>query len=163
MGDPHLIILRSSLAPGDLGSIVRLHGVTYALENGFDATFEAYVAETLAEFVRRSAPRDRIWIAEREGEIVGCVAIVAASETQAQLRWFLVAPSARGSGLGRRLLREAITFARGEGYTSVFLRTVSALTTAARLYREVGFSKVEERPSSSWGVKVIEERYGMGL
>ncbi len=155
--------LRTSLVPGDLGSLVRLHGLIYAREYGFDATFEAYVAGPLAEFVRRGADRERIWIAEREEQIVGCVAVVAASDREAQLRWFLVDPSARGSGLGRRLLGAAVAFARGAGYASIFLWTVRALSAAARLYRAAGFTKAEELPSRSWGVEVVEERYILDL
>src|SRR2546423_4368740 len=104
--------LRTDLRPGDLGTIVYLHGVIYAREYGFDPTFEAYVAGPLAEFVRRASPRERLWIAERDGRLIGSVAVVAASPQTAQLRWFLVDPCARGAGLGKRLLREAIAFAK---------------------------------------------------
>jgi ribosomal protein S18 acetylase RimI-like enzyme len=151
--------VRHDLRPEDLGAIVALHGTLYAREYGFDASFEAYVAGPLAEFVRNQSARDRIWIAEREGRLVGCVAIVAASETEAQLRWFLVDPSSRGLGLGTLLLREAVTFCEMCRYESVFLWTVSALTGAARLYRSVGFEKVEEHPCNQWGVAVVEEKY----
>jgi GNAT superfamily N-acetyltransferase len=157
------VTLRTSLRPGDLGSIVHLHGVLYAREYGFDPTFEAYVAGPLAEFVRTGSPRERLWIAERDGRIVGCVAIVAAAERTAQLRWFLVDPSARGAGLGKRLLHEAIAFARDCGYEGVILWTVSALTAAAHVYRAVGFRKVEEKPGRVWGVDVVEEKYELVL
>ena len=90
-----VITLRTELRPGDLGLIVHLHGVTYARERGFDPTFEAYVAGPLADMVRAASPRERIWIAERDGRMVGCVAIVAAGPRMAQLRWFLVEPDAR--------------------------------------------------------------------
>src|ERR687885_147033 len=86
---------------GDLGSVVHLHGTVYAKEYGFDPTFEAYVAGPLAEFVRSRTDRDRLWVAERGGRMVGCIAIVAAGPQTAQLRWFLVDPSARGAGLGK--------------------------------------------------------------
>jgi len=156
---PGGVTLRTDLRPGDIGSLVRLHGVTYAREHGFDTTFEAYVAGPLSGFVLAASPRERLWIAEREGRIAGCVAIVAASENEAQLRWFLVEPSERGRGLGTRLLREAVAFCRERGYRSVFLWTVSALADAARLYERAGFRKVEEKPSRRWGVDVVEERY----
>src|SRR3974377_1394124 len=83
-------VLRHDLKPGDLGQIVQLHGTIYARECGFDPTFEAYVAGPLAVFVRKHTDRDRLWIAEREGRVVGCIAIVGASANEAQLRWFLV-------------------------------------------------------------------------
>lgn len=155
--------LRSDVRAGDLGAIVRLHGVTYAREHGFDARFEAYVAGALAEFVARGSDRERLFLADRAGEIVGCSAIVAAGPGVAQFRWFLVAPEARGAGLGRRLLDEALDFARASGYDTVTLWTVNALEAATRLHRAAGFVKVEEKPGSDWGVPVLEERYELAL
>jgi ribosomal protein S18 acetylase RimI-like enzyme len=157
--DLEAITLRTDLRPGDLGIIVWLHGTVYARERGFDSTFEAYVAAPLAEFVCSPSPRQRLWIAERDGRIVGCVAIVTAAPQAAQLRWFLVEPSARGCGLGRRLLDEALGFCRECGYAEVFLWTESALTAAARLYRAAGFRKTAEKPGRMWGVDLVEERY----
>src|SRR5579884_2412035 len=151
--------LRHELRPGDLGYIVYLHGTIYAREYGFDPTFEAYVAGPLSEFVRHRTDRDRLWIAERGDRIVGCIAIVGVSEKEAQLRWFLVDPSARGLGLGKQLLHEAVAFSQSRGYESLFLWTVRALTAAARLYRAAGFEKVEEKPGQQWGVEVVEEKY----
>jgi ribosomal protein S18 acetylase RimI-like enzyme len=153
------IALRHELKPGDLGSIVHLHGTVYAREYGFDPTFEAYVAGPLAQFVLTRSERDRLWIAERGEHLVGSIAIVGVSDKEAQLRWFLVDPSARGCGLGKRLLNEAMTFCRQCDYESVFLWTVSALTAAARLYRSAGFNEVEEKPGQHWGVAVVEEKY----
>lgn len=157
------LTLRTDLAPGDLGSLIHLHGVVYAREHGFDTTFEAYVAGPLAEFVRCRSERDRLWIAECGGRLAGCIAIVGISEEQAQLRWFLVDSSFRGLGLGKRLIREAIEFCKRSRYETVFLWTVSALTVAAQLYRSFGFEKVEERPAQQWGVRVIEEKYMLAL
>lgn len=175
--------LRHDLRPGDLGAIVQFHGALYAREYGFDATFEAYVAGPLAQFVLHRSEGDRLWIAEGGGRLVGCVAIVGASAepgdasghpssgpsaegdappSQAQLRWFLVDPAVRGRGLGKRLLHEALSFCRSCGYESVFLWTVSALTAAAHLYRAAGFRKVEEKPGQ-WGVEVLEEKYLLEL
>jgi ribosomal protein S18 acetylase RimI-like enzyme len=160
---PGVIVLRTDLRPGDLGAVVSLHGTVYAREHGFDPTFEAYVAGPLAEFVKSGSPRERLWIAERDGRIVGCVAIVAADPQTAQLRWFLVDPTARGTGLGKRLLHEAVAFARESGYTNVILWTVSALAAAAHLYRSAGFRKVEERSGHLWGVDLVEEKYELAL
>ena len=157
------VTLRTALRPGDIGMIVYLHGTIYASDYGFDHTFEAYVASPLAEFARSHSARERLWLAERHGRIVGCIAVVASSPQVAQLRWFLVDPSARGVGIGTRLLDEAVAFCMACHYESVILWTVSALTTAARLYRSVGFRKVEQRSGRQWGVAVLEEKYALPL
>jgi len=156
-------ILRTDLRPGDIGEIIRLHGTIYAAEHGFDPTFEAYVAGPLAEFVKRRGDHDCLWIAEHSDRIVGCVAIVGASETEAQLRWFLVATSHRGQGLGSRLLDSAVGFCQGCGYTSVFLWTVSTLIGATRLYARAGFQCVERRAGRLWGRDLVEEKYALAL
>ena len=158
------VIIRTTLNPGDMGSVVRLHGVLYAREYGFDHTFEAYVAAPLAKLVQSPQPNERIWLAERNGALVGCVAIVASTPDVAQLRWFLVDPDCRGAGIGKRLLFEAVEFCRARGYRSVILWTVSGLPAAAHLYRAAGFAKVEEKPPATlWGVRVTEERHELAL
>jgi N-acetylglutamate synthase-like GNAT family acetyltransferase len=103
-------------------------------ERGFDPSFEAYVAGPLSEFVRAGNQRERLWIAELDSRIVGCIAIVGASPEIAQLRWFFVGPGARRKGLGRRLLGEAIAFCKECGCKKVILWTESALTLASHLY-----------------------------
>jgi GNAT superfamily N-acetyltransferase len=154
--------VRTTLRPGDLAAIIGLHGVLYDREYGFDVRFEAHVAEPLGRAVRRGLmDRERIWLAENDGELVGTIAIVEESAGTAQLRWFLVAPGARGNGLGGRLLNQAIAFSRDAGYGKIILWTVNALTDAARLYRKAGFTKVEEHPGRPWGRDVVEEKYEM--
>ncbi len=154
--------VRTTLRPGDLAAIIGLHGVLYDREHGFDIRFEAHVAEPLGKVVRRGlTDRERIWLVEHDGELLGTIAIVEESPGTAQLRWFLVAPEARGKGLGHRLLDEAIRFSRDAGYEKIILWTVSALTDAARLYRMAGFRKVEEHPGQPWGRDVVEEKYEM--
>jgi len=157
------LTLRTTVRPGDLGEIVRMHGVLYAREFGFDPSFEGYVAGPLAEFARRGEARERLFIAEDGSRIVGVVAIVAASDEVAQLRWFLVDPEARGVGLGTTLLAQAVEFSRGCGYRSIVLWTVRALDAAARLYRAAGFARTEVKPGRHWGVDVIEEKYELSL
>jgi len=158
------ISIRTDLRPGDVGSVVRMHGVIYAREYGFDSSFEAYVAAPLARFVQASAPNERIWLAERDDSLVGCVAIVAHTPEIAQLRWFLIDPSCRGVGLGKRLLADAVDFCRDCGYRSVILWTISGLPAAAHLYHAAGFRKVEEkRRNRLWGVDVVEERHELVL
>lgn len=156
--------LRHDLRPGDLGRMTEMHGVLYAAEYGFDHTFEAYVAEGLGEFGRTMPPGSRLWLAERDGQLVGSIAIVAREGGAAQVRWFLVHPDARGQGLGRRLLDESLAFCRAAGHRSVYLWTVNILTTAARLYTAAGFRLTEETPvRPTWGVLLAEQRYDLDL
>lgn len=151
--------LRHDLRPGDLGALVGLHGTVFAQECGFDPTFEAHVAHLLGEVVQARTDRDRLWISEREGHLVGSIAIIGHSERDAQLCWLLVDPSVRSMGLGRRLLHEAVAFCRHRGYEFVFLRSFTGLTAANCLFQSVGFEKVTERPGQRWGVVVVEEWY----
>lgn len=151
------------MRPGDIGYLTYLHGVLYAQEQGWDYTFEAYVAAPLAEFARSHNERERIWIVERDGLVAGSVAIVEASKDSAQLRWFLLHPFLRGQGIGRLLAEEALSFCRASGYSRVFLWTVSALEAAARIYRSLGFQMTEENTHELWGATVTEQRYDLTL
>ena len=159
----HLISIRNNLQPGDVGYITYLHGILYAPEQGWDHTFDAYVAIPLAEFAKSQSSRERIWIAEREGRIVGSVAIVKFSKKEAQLRWLLLALDVRGRGLGRRLFEEALDFCRKAEYSSVFLWTVNTLPVAAMLYQSAGFKQTEELTHELWGRVVTEVRYELTL
>ncbi len=100
---------------------------------------------------------------EKEGRIVGCVAIVKFSEPEAQLRWLLLHPALRSQGWGRKLVQEALAFSRDAGYSSVFLWTVSALPAAAGLYRSVGFRETENVTHELWSRRVTEVKYEMEL
>jgi GNAT superfamily N-acetyltransferase len=157
------ILLRTDLRPGDLEAIVAFHGRVYSQEYGFDETFEDHVAGPLACFAASDSPRQRIWIAEQDVRMIGCIAIVEADPETAQLRWFLVDPSARGRGLGKRLVNEAVAFSKHQGYRRIILWTVSTLTTAAHVYRSAGLRRVEEKPGRMWGVEVVEEKYELQL
>ena len=151
--------VRHDLRPGDIGALVSLHGTAYARECGFDSTFEAHIARHLGEFVQARTDCDQLWIAEWEGRLAGSIAIVSHSERDAQLCWLLVDPPARSVGLGKRLLQEAVAFCRCRKYEYVFLRSFRVLAAASRLFRLVGFEKVQERPSERWGVVVVAEWY----
>jgi N-acetylglutamate synthase-like GNAT family acetyltransferase len=156
--------VRYDLRPGDIGSVVSLHGILYSREYDYDHTFEAYVAAGTAEFAQSFDPhQDRLWIAETGGETIGSIAIVRRPESEAQLRWFLIHPNWRGLGLGRILLREALQFCKECRYKAVFLWTVSYLTAATHLYKSAGFKKTEKKTSKLWGHTVTEERYVLRL
>ncbi len=162
-GLPPSTTIRNDLRPGDLGYLIYLHGTLYAAECGWDHTFEAYAAGPLAEFARAPNPRSRIWIVEHEGQVAGSIAVVETEKKQAQLRWFLLHPKLRGVGLGRFLMKEALSFCRKSGYTRVHLWTTRNLATAAHLYQSAGFELGEELTHPLWGQTVTEQRYELRL
>lgn len=157
------ISIRHEMHPGDVGYITYLHGKIYADEQGWDHTFDAYVAIPLAEFSKSYSPRDRIWIVENEEKIVGSAAIVKFSDSVGQLRWLLLDESVRGIGLGRLLVGDALKFSLDAGYSNVFLWTVEALTIATNLYESFGFRKTQRETHNIWGDTVTEAKYELTL
>jgi DNA-binding MarR family transcriptional regulator/N-acetylglutamate synthase-like GNAT family acetyltransferase len=140
------IVLRDP-EPGDMGWVVQAHGEIYWREYQFDARFEALVAEIAAKFIRRFDPQwEKGWIAEVDGERVGSVIMVRRSRTVAQLRLLILAPQARGLGLGGRLVDECIAFAREKRYRKITLWTQSNLLAARAVYRSRGFRCVKSEP-----------------
>ena len=160
---PEGVTIRHDIRPGDLGALVRLHGVLYAAEYGYDHTFEPYVARPMADFVLSPSTRKRMWIVEYQGEIAGCLAVVEANTDEAQLRWFLLDPAVRGKGLGRWLFEDALAFCRAAGYKKAFLLTVDLHTEAAALYRSLGFVITDDHPAVLGGAERTEQRYEVGV
>ena len=157
------ISFRTEIQPGDFGLITSMHGRLYASEEGFDLSFEPYVAQTLLPFWNNPDDRQKIWFAEQGRRVVGTAAVVASSLTTAQFRWFLIEPEARGLGLGRYLLNTCIAFAREQSYQEMVLWTVAGLPASRHLYEKAGFTLKVETPKVLWGAERLEQCFEMNL
>jgi GNAT superfamily N-acetyltransferase len=164
--------IRTGPRPGDLGRVLTMHGEIYAREHGFDERFEAHVARGLTGFATalgeaRDDPRapepGLLWVAESNGEVVGTVALTDEGDGIGQVRWFLVAPDARGTGLGRTLLQTLLDHARSRGFRHLKLWTVHMLDAAAHLYTSAGFHCTERHSTRQFGQDLDELRYDLDL
>jgi len=150
--------------PGDIGWIIHRHGALYAEEYGFDVTFEALVARVAAAFIENyDIHRERCWIAERQGHIVGSVMLVKHTEEIAKLRLLYVEANARGLGIGRHLVNECIAFARLAGYRKIELWTNDVLVSARRIYQANGFQLVREELHHSFGRDLVGQYWELHL
>jgi DNA-binding MarR family transcriptional regulator/GNAT superfamily N-acetyltransferase len=160
---PGIVVLRAPRA-GDLGWIVERHGTLYAREYGWNEEFEALVARIVGDYVAKRDPRrEAAWIAEVDGERVGCVMCVKKTESTAQLRLLLVEPTARGLGIGRKLVDECIRFARDQRFKKIVLWTNDVLVSARRIYEAAGFELIESGKHRSFGHDLVEQTWQMAL
>jgi len=158
------ILIRTELVPGDIGSVIQMHGKLYKKECNYGLHFESYVAAGLHEFYEKlQSSRSRAWVCEHQGKMVGFLALMDRGE-QAQLRYFIIDPAYRGIGLGRKLMDMFIEHLKTSGFKGSYLLTTKELPTAAHLYMAYGFKLKEERPANHpFDKDVIEQRYEMTL
>jgi N-acetylglutamate synthase-like GNAT family acetyltransferase len=150
--------------PGDMGWVVERHAALYHEQDGWGLAFEALVAGIVKDFIEDFDPaRERCWIAERDGERVGCVFVVN-DKGAARLRLLLVEPTARGSGLGRRLVEECIRFSREKGYRKLVLWTHAHLRAARAIYAATGFTKLgKTEVHDTFGPRAVSEFWELRL
>jgi DNA-binding MarR family transcriptional regulator/GNAT superfamily N-acetyltransferase len=160
---PASIVLRPHRV-GDLGWIAHRQAILYAQEYGWDETYEALAAEIMAGFIKSHDPKsERSWIVERDGEAVGSVFVMRGPDTVAKLRLLYVEPSARGLGLGRKLVDTCIDFAREAGYHTLTLWTNDVLIPARRIYHAAGFTCVAREAHHSFGHDLVGETWDLKL
>ena len=149
---------------GDIGWVVERHGALYAAEHGFDARFEALVANVAGAFLAQNDPAvERCWIAECDGVRLGSVFLVRADDDTAKVRLLLVEPTARGQGIGRRLVAECIGFARAAGYKRMTLWTNDILVAARGIYTAAGFRLISSEPHNMFGPSIVGEDWALVL
>ena len=149
--DRKAVIIRSH-RPGDIGWVVKAHGEIYEVEHDFNENFEALVARIAADFINDYDPEcEHCWIAELDGENVGCIFLVKDTDETAKLRLLLLTPKARGLGLGKKLVDECLNFAKRAGYSRVELWTNGALHTARHIYQKAGFKMISEDEHTDFG------------
>ena len=150
------IAIRDDLRVGDLGRIIALHGEVYDALPGYGLAFEAYVARTVAEYVLDAGANGCIWLAERDGKLLGCAAMILRDNDLGQLRWVLVDASARGIGLGKDLVNRALDYGRDSACTRIFLETTDGLPESQRLYESLGFETTANVQEELWdGVRPL--------
>ncbi len=157
------IVIDKKIQPGDLGSIVELHGKYYSKHFGYNITFEPYVALPLAKFILRASENEQIWIVRQNGIVRGSIAIAKKKAKTAQLRWFILDGSLQGKGIGNQLMRFSIDFAREKGFYKLILWTVRDLKSAIHLYEKNLFLLKKEVSHKIWGVELTEQLYELKL
>lgn len=158
------ITISTNLRPGDLGYVIHLHGHMYSEEYHYGISFESYVAKGIHEFYSQYDPdKDRVWICEDEGRIIGFLLGMHRGEDTAQLRFFLLLPGYRGMGLGKKLMELFMDYLHEKKYRHCYLWTTNQQATAAFIYKRLGFVLTEEKPSNDFGIDLIEQRYDLQL
>lgn len=149
--------------PGDLGWIIARHGEYYYHEHEFDAEFEKYVLLSVVEYLEMAPEGRRVWVAEYDGDTVGFVGVVEREDNRAQLRWLFVEAHARGLGVGRMLVEQALAFCRERGYSDIILWTIEILHPARALYASSGFEIIETCPCVLGGQEMTQECWALNL
>src|SRR5436305_10080826 len=163
--EPDQIEMDRSLRQGDAAAIAELHRRLYVPEYGMNDEFVRRVAEGVEAAVAGGWPEraGAVWLARQDGVVRGSLGLTDQGYALGRLRWFALEAPLRGRGLGRQLVNELLVVAREAGMRRLELETFSALGTAARIYRSVGFSLTSERERTDWGVPIVYQHYSLDL
>ena len=162
MGGNGAIQILSAYRPGLIARVTEMHALYYTRTSGFGERFESVVAAGLAAFCDRLDHADnRIWTAVQDERIVGAIAIDGQDlgDRKAHLRWFILDDSARGFGIGKKLLEAALEFSDRQGFAEIHLWTFRGLAAARHLYETHGFECIEEYAGTQWGSEVMEQHF----
>jgi GNAT superfamily N-acetyltransferase len=158
-------MIRRTLSDGDARGIAELHRRVYMPEYGMNDEFVARVAAGVDAAVGAGWPEagGGVWLIDRGGELSGCLALTDEGDGLGRLRWFVLEAELRGRGLGRSLVEELLATARAQGFARLELETFSALTSAARIYRDAGFQLSWEQERFDWGPPILYQHYALEL
>jgi GNAT superfamily N-acetyltransferase len=156
------ISIHNAFVPGDLGQLIYIHGIQNFADYGFNELHEASCARIAVDIILdQSKGRSHVWLAKKEGKVVGSIFIVERPDNEAQLRLLFVDLSVRGVGLGRWLVEESIRYCRFSKFRMVYLWTVEGLDRAISIYESVGFVRVREKSVEDWGQSNVEVRFDL--
>ncbi|MEN9996505.1 MAG: hypothetical protein RL462_1281 [Pseudomonadota bacterium] len=147
---------------GLVGRVIDMHMAYYAPFAGFGQRFESVLAGGLASFCDRlHHPNNQIWLAIQDQQIVGSLAIDGEDlgNNTAHLRWFIMDDKVRGTGVGCRLLTQALQFVDLQKFEETHLWTFKELNAARHLYEKNDFKLVEENLGNQWGTDILEQRF----
>jgi len=157
------INIRTYIRPGDLGYIIHRHGAMYAKEHNYGVSFEVYVAKGIFEFYQKyDSKKDRVWLCEHNGKIIGSLFLQHRENKKAQLRYFYLENEYRGIGLGKLLMNLFIDFYEESDYVSSYLWTTDELNVAAAIYKSHGYVLIQEEKTSLFGKDLVERKYQLG-
>jgi DNA-binding MarR family transcriptional regulator/predicted N-acetyltransferase YhbS len=149
---------------GDMGWLLEFHATAYAREYRWGASFEAWVARSVAHFLAHYQPtREACWIAEKDGHRVGSVMVIERAPAVAELQQLLVEAAARRQGLGGRLVEQCRAFARQAGYEKIFAWSQQPLHAARKIFQGAGYRLVEEASHDLFGVPCKGESWVLDL
>lgn len=158
------IVIRTQLRPGDIGFVTYLHGKLYSKEYGYGLAFESYVAKGFHDFITNHNPlKDGVWVCEHNDKIIGFLLLMDRGSDSAQLRYFILEPTYRSLGLGKKLMGEFMQLLATKQYRHAYLRTTHEQVAAAHLYTKMGFRLTEEKDSTAFGKPLKEQRYDLFL